>query len=848
MQNTPCTATGTHTVCHTRGNHRTQSWSLHAVAGAVVLATTLITSNAWGLALGRVTIQSRLGEPLRAEIDVPSSTADEMASLQLGIAPPEAFKAASMEYNTLLQDVTLSLQRRPDGRPVLRVSSQRVVTEPFLDMVVEAQWAGGKIVRGYTLLLDPPNLRQPPAPQQPATAPAVAAPAEPAKAVVPDNARTAPGQARPATVAEANKVRVKRGDTAGRIAEATKPASVSLDQMLIGLLRANPEAFVGRNVNRLKAGALLDIPDEATIASIPAAEARRQVVAQSRDFNEYRRRLAAAAPAQAAETASRQASGTVQSAEVKTEEAKPATPDKLTLSKGAVASKGSAEEQIAEQRRKTEASERESELKRNLDELKQLNTTASAPAVSEAPPLAKAEADKAAAPGVPVEAPVAAPPAVEPPAPVPEPPKPVAPPPPPAPASGGWVSDVLSNPLALPVGGGLVAALLGALAVMRIRKRKSAAEQPHAEDDSRFEAAGGQVVDTSEEEAAPSSMMYSPSQLDAAGDVDPVAEADVYLAYGRDKQAEEILLEALRLHPDRMPVRLKLLEIYAQRNDLQAFQSAATEVHELTGGTGPDWEQARDMGYALEPDNALYRPTGNLETPATPMDEIPEVAAAPTTDVDLGFGSPATEAPAEPVPEAPAVDDNHIDFDLPAPQEPEPEPAEEANQPPMTPDSLEHLDFDLDLSSPEVPERTPETAEASDLSTETQTTDHSLDFDLDLSEIAADAETASEPVAVTAPQTLPQEVQDFSLDFDLSDATPAPVEAPAEEPDFDALSNLEVNEGADGANPLETKLSLAREFEAIGDAEGARSLAEEVAAEATGELQEQARAFLSQLS
>lgn len=78
-----------------------------------------------------------------------------------------------------------------------------------------------------------------------------------------------------------------------------------------------------------------------------------------------------------------------------------------------------------------------------------------------------------------------------------------------------------------------------------------------------------------DDEAPVSSMMYSPSQLDAGGDVDPVAEADVYLAYGRDQQAEEILLEALRLHPDRLPVRLKLLEIYAQRPDAARFEAAA---------------------------------------------------------------------------------------------------------------------------------------------------------------------------------------------------------------------------------------------------------------------------------
>lgn len=870
VQKSPCTAMGTLPVSHIRGNHRPQGWSLHAVAGAVALATTLLTSNAWALALGRITVQSRLGEPLRAEIDVPSISADEAATLQVGMASMEAFKAASMEYNPLLQEVTMTLQRRPDGRSVLRVSSQRVVTEPFLDMVVEASWASGKLVRGYTLLLDPPNLRQPPSPQMPATAPLAPTAAQPAETARPPTASPTPTSVVPtrATAAPANNVKipVKRGDTAGRIAAAHKPAGVSLDQMLIGMLRANPGAFVGRNVNRLKAGTVLDLPDEATVASIPDTEARRQVAVQSRDFNEYRRRLAAAAPAQTGESLGRQASGTVQPADIKTEESKPVTPDKLTLSKGAVAAKSGQEDQIAEQRRQDENTQRTTELKRNLEELKQLNATTSSTAAAPEPTQPpKTGTEPPTAPGI--ITPAAMAPATEAPtpSPAPEPSKTTTPPPPPpaptaAPAAGGFLSDLLTNPLALPVGGGVAAALLGALAWLRLRQRKETATAASVEDDSRFEAAGGQTVDTSEDDVAVSSMMYSPSQLDAAGDVDPVAEADVYLAYGRDKQAEEILLEALRLHPERMPVRLKLLEIHAQRNDRVAFQNAATELHTLTSGTGPDWEQARDMGYALDPDNALYQPTGAAHWEAPAAEEI---APAPSTDMDLGFAAPeptVAEPVAIPEPAEPQDDGKTIDFDLDiSTPEPRPEMAvAEAGDEPVAHNPLADLDFDLDISSPEVADATaPEpssephfeldTAPAADVPTPLVTEDHSLDFDLDLSDMASETATPAEPVAVAdAPSPLPPDVQGLSLDFDL--AQPAPAEPEPMEPDFDALSNLEVNEEGVGANPLETKLSLAREFEAIGDSEGARSLAEEVAAEATGELQARARAFLSQLS
>uniref|UniRef100_UPI003FCE2AAC type IV pilus assembly protein FimV n=1 Tax=Tepidimonas sp. TaxID=2002775 RepID=UPI003FCE2AAC len=127
------------------------------IALAAALASTL-AGNAWALALGRVSVQSQLGEPLRAEIDVPAITDAEAAGLQVGIAPAERFRAANLEFNALLQDVSLEVQRRTDGRTVIVVRSARPVSEPFLDLVVQARWAGGELLRGYTLLFDPPNL------------------------------------------------------------------------------------------------------------------------------------------------------------------------------------------------------------------------------------------------------------------------------------------------------------------------------------------------------------------------------------------------------------------------------------------------------------------------------------------------------------------------------------------------------------------------------------------------------------------------------------------------------------------------------------------------------------------
>ncbi|WP_180682408.1 FimV/HubP family polar landmark protein [Tepidicella baoligensis] len=769
-----------------------------AVAAAVVLASAVVADQAWALALGRIQVQSLLGEPLRAEIDVPSITAEERSSLQIGIATPERFRAANMDFNALLQDVKLELVQRPDGRTMIRLSSERVVTDPFLDVVVQATWNNGQLLRGYTLLFDPPNLRPAPSPLLPAAPAApvitevrpatpVPPPATPSAAPAPVTAPRPPAPA-PAAPA-ATEVAVQWGDTAGRIAQAHLPAGVSLDQMLIAMLRANPHAFMGNNVNRLMAGVVLNLPDAQEAAAINPAEARQLVVAQSRDFNEYRRRLAGMAPAQATPAPTRSAAGTVQ-AEVTDQQPSATAQDRLTLAKGTEPDPQT--EQIAQARQQEADQARTRELDRNLQELQRLQEAAQTVTVppADAPPPATAPAAEPPLPGPAIEAPV-------------PPPPPTAPAAAPAPAVGSWMQSLTAHPYALPAGGGLVAllALLGLLRWRRQRQETALAEQDEPAP-SEYRAAEGQTVDTSEE-APVSSMMYSPSQLDAGGDVDPVAEADVYLAYGRDRQAEEILQEAIRLHPERLPARLKLLEIYAQRNDVNAFNAAAAEVHDLTGGTGPQWQQAREAGLKVDPDNPLYLKG------AAPAERPDDAPLSEPPDIDLNFDAP----------ESPATPEGTPSTDRP------------------------ESGADDGLEAP----RQADNAKKTDLASETSSA-----FDLDFSELEAPEASPAPPPADQATD-LPAEVKDLSLDLDLDLDTPtAPPPAatdgglpPREE---DPMAGFELDETLGDNDPLETKLSLAREFQAIGDTEGARSLAEEVEAEASGELRERARAFLSELS
>ena len=890
------------------------AWRSPIAAAALALVLGLASTNAAALALGRVNVLSALGEPLRAEIDVPEITAEEAASLRTSIANPEAFRAAGLEYNGALNNVQISLQRRSNGSAFLRLASDRSINDPFVDLILEASWSSGRIVRDYTMLFDPVNLRQAAAPVattpagSPMSAPSASTPAArpgaPAVVLAPPPVAAAPRPTRSeptpkivknTTPAPKDGVAVKSGETAAALAARYKPAGVSLDQMLVSMLRSSPDAFIGSNVNRLKAGAVIDMQAAATAAPNAAdGEARQTIVAQAKDFNEFRRRLAAGAPTAAAAAPSRAAGGQVQ-AKVSEPKAQAVAPDKLTLSKGSVAAKAK-EDAIAKDKQAKENAARVAELSKNIQDLNKLGTTtqakpgapaATAPAASASAPSVKVAVAAPAAstlPAVPtptVATPAAAPVAsavavaasaptttattsttvatatatataaapaasapVTPPAPVPVAvavAKPKAPPPPPPPEPS-FLESLMDNPFTLPGAGALLAGL-GGFAFWRIRQRKNGAQvdssflESRLQPDSFFGASGGQRVDTADSgsaNGAGSSMVYSPSQLDAAGDVDPVAEADVYLAYGRDLQAEEILKEAIRTTPSRVAIHAKLMEIYAKRRDAKAFESVAKEAFNLTKGEGPEWDAASAQGREMDPSNPLYAQGNALASAGLAGSVMLGGAAAATAAFNATSTVPHYAQPA-------ASDDFDIDLDLDFSA------GGESNAPISVPDlsgmlntpsSLEptvairatpqpELMVDFDMSVPgeldDVKFSEPDLASFS----------NGLNFSTAPSPVAAPAPTApmSLKVGPSEPAALEFDLGELSLDFPSSDAS--------------AASNA-IDAGVSG-DPLETKLALAMEFRDIGDADGARSLVQEVVDEASGPLKSRALKMLADL-
>ncbi len=857
-----------------------------ALTSAAAASLIIAAPHAAALGLGRLSVQSALGETLQAEIEITSMTPEEAANLRIRVAPPESYRAANVDYNPVLPSTKATLQRRSDGRQFVRLTSDRGVQEPFVDVILEISWATGRLVREYTLLFDPPAVARAPAPT-PAAPPTAAAPsftspiisaAPPAPAPLSRAERRAATQQAAADAApspearvptrppaiDSDEYRVRSGDSLSRIAGRTQRQGVSLDQMLVALFRANPQAFMGDNMNRLKAGVVLSVPAAEAAQSVSPPQARQIIIAQSADFGAYRQRLAGMASAAKPEGSARQASGKVQASVEDRKQAAAPTPDKLTLSKGTVAGAAAGQEaQISKEREPQSADARAAELAKNVDQLKKLSGAASAaaaagvaPAASAMvaqpsttvvvpPPVVVAQAPAPApvpvvpAPAVVATVPVTAqparpasaalpvvesasalavsPPVVRPPASAMAAAKPASrlvPGAKPAAEEPGLIGSLMAdNPLLLGVGA-LVVALLAGFGIYRLAKRgkKDSGETSFLESrlqpDSFFGASGGQRIDTRDAAGSSSSMTYSLSQLDAIGDVDPVAEADVYLAYGRDLQAEEILKEAMRSSPERLAIRTKLLEVYAKRRDTKGFELLATQLFALTRGEGEDWAKAQQLGAEIDPDNPMFQPGG---MPVEPVrgGEVAELLGASTLPQTL-----------VPVP-------SQYGDSLPAP---------------ATVDSA-FGELDLDLDNPEIGH--PTTPGALD-STQAFPPDSDLGHDRFVSTTHKMPLVPNEPQPDKRDEPLSFDMSGFSIDLDKPAAAPAPAPAAAAAVAV-ADADLPSIEGDGTHDPMVRKLELAEEFRQIGDKDGARDLLREVLAKASGTTRSKAQGMLDDL-
>ncbi len=935
------------------------------VLKAAAFSSLLVFSNAYATGLGKLTVLSSLGQPLRAEIEITSPNKEEIASLVPKVASIEAFRQANIEFNPALLSLRFAVEQRGNNY-IIRVTSTQAMNEPWIDFLLEMNASNGKLLREYTFLLDPAELSTAQAAQvvNPGAAsgttskPVNSLSSSQAQALQKDSVpsgRTGAkknAQSSPASTnfsnGSARQYQVKPGDTLMKIA-AGNLNGVSLDEMLVSIYRANPEAFVGENMNRLKAGQILNIPDADTVKANSVPNARAIVQAHSADFNTYRNKIAGqvlSAPSERVAQKKQAASGSITTKVKETPTATSESLDKLKLSKvqangknAAAPAKGMTEEdKIAKDKALSDANARVKELEKNVSELNKLlavpnknlakqsaseskaaeaksaasETKASATAVPSVAPVASAPvaasaasaasleksaasaAEHAASASSPVASATAKPESATASAPASKPKRPTPPPPPPVVEETSWFDTKYL------IAAGLLAALGGAIGLYASKKKKVAHQFEDSiltgsslKANSMFGSTGGQSVDTNNS-VFNSNFAPSASQLDA-NEVDPVAEADVYIAYGRDSQAEEILKEALRTQPDRHAVRLKLLEIYFGRKDLRSFELYSGELYGMTRGEGEDWAQAASMGISLDPNNPLYAgataqvdayASSSLGLPTQPLEDIePEVSLDNSLSEDMldsiSIIDTAHALSDEPMGGADKsksdldlsssiVDDGGLDFDLGISADlSQDAPAIEDEFPVTLPESP--------VSQLKVPEE--EAIPSIDFG--------SIDFDLGGGDVAAEAAAPEldkgldldsfgleldmpKPVVVDQVADVVAPVEESldigSLDFDMGDepivATPV-ASAPAPELDHNLLSvdqdlgiaasdNMLDAESLEESSPynaeMATKLDLAVAYQEIGDKEGARELLDEVIKGGSSEQVERAKQMLEALA
>lgn len=848
------------------------------------LALALLPSVTGAAGLGRLTVLSSLGQPLVAEIDLVAVTPQELSSLSVRLAPLDAYRQANLQYNTALTGARLTIEKRASGQSYLKLETTRPVTEPFIDILVELTWAAGRLSREYTALLDPPGIppAPPPAPMvstvpevRPAPAPEAAVPAPapepavsaapPAEPVVPEAAApaqpVAPAPAQPVTPAPAAASKeygpIERGETLGKIARGVMPEGVTLEQMLVALYRSNEDAFIRKNLNLVRTGKILRVPDREEVLAISQSEAVTEYRAQVADWNAYRQKLAEAAGTVPVE------GRTAVSGKISTraeDQAGPGTPkDVVKLSKGEPIGAGAAdkgkprttaerirtleEELVAREKALAEANERIAQLEKTVKDMKRLVELKSpamaaaqqpaappkpeikpAPRPQPAQPEAKSpEAVASAKPEAAAPAPAPAKPAAPAPeamkaAPSPKPaPTPKAPPPRPEPDLVDQILEAATDPLYLGAGGVVV---IGGLAIWMVRRRRSRAGRddrpPIAPTLSMAAAAAaGAAAATGDSAAAQPAF---PAQAASAGeDVDPLQEADVYLQYGRDGQAEEILKEAVARDPRREDVQLKLLEIYAARKDTSAFGKLAAGFNKLTGGAGGSWVKAAAMGYALEPSNSLY---------AAGKDAAATMASGPGTasdiDLDLGAGGAATSTDITldaGAPGAAAGTDTAI-LDLGA-----------ADKAAGQAASAAMPDFTLEVPPAGGATQTDIALEAAPAQAPAQET-NLIDFQIELPKVSAEPPTIARQEAPTADGGLDFKLEVPNLDLGAkAGAEPAPAGGEKNGHWYD----------------VQTKFDLAKAYQEMGDHAGAKEILQEVIKEGDAEQKAQAQALLGSL-
>jgi pilus assembly protein FimV len=900
---------------------------------AVAVVTALSPIGALALGLGEIHPQSALNQTFKADIDLLSVSQEELQDVRVSLASHEAFKKAGMDRPFHLTGLKFTPQLTASGKPVIAITSKDPIREPFLNFLVEVNWPKGRLVREFTVLLDPPvTLSRKPRP--------VASPVsrtQPVTKVTTSRRTTAPErvaqQSSMHTVGGREYGPVQPNDNLWKIAKQMREGDESIEQVMMALQAHNPTAFINNNVNNLKVGKILRLPEEADVAAMSKREAREEFLAQTEEWQGARasadaerpqdKRAAGPAPTPKdrlklvspkpglGESAERE--GMSELAEIErlqqelmlVRESNESALQENDVLKSRVKE---LETQIQDiQRLLTLKSDQLAEVQaaqsKAAEKMQEMEETAVEPAPAVAEPEIEptvepvpsepvtAEAEQPVVPvpegtvieEVDIEAKIAAeqadkmPPAQ--PAPTVEPTpadKPVSRPvqpeatlekPPAATIPEKKVSyfdSLKENSTMLAIIGGVGALLIGLLTIVMRRRKEAEAEFAESilvSPDSEIAPGGADDSSSLTSPTDETSFMsdFSPSDIDAlqdeTGEVDPLSEADVYIAYGRYQQAEELINQAIEKYPEREELKHKLLEIYFSAKKSDAFTALAQQLYD--GGLKeqqPDaWSKIATMGKELNPGHALFASAAGLA--AADMSDNMD-------DLDLDLGPLSEEEVSTPVPEEPRESSDDVSDELESMDLSGLENLDEMDSETLEadlsldseflnkidseePSPIEDSDaLDIDLSDLEVDSVSPgiDSKPAAEESSE-----EPLPFDLAEIEDSQTLDNVADQIEVEDSEVLDnldlesieRELEGISTDLDN------------EEGDVDELSLLHShseNLDLDSADEITTKLDLARAYIDMGDNEGAKSILEEVVGEGSEPQQKEAQELLSSLS
>ncbi|RON97298.1 peptidoglycan-binding protein [Pseudomonas fluorescens] len=872
---------------------------------AIAAASALSSGMAHALGLGELTLKSTLNQPLVAEIellDVKDLTAAEVVP---SLASAEDFAKAGVDRQAFLNDLTFTPVLNASGKSVLRVTSSKPLSEPMVKFLVQVMWPNGRLLRDYSVLLDPSKF-------SPQTADAAAQPA-------PSQTITAPTTG----ATHSTQYTTTPRDTLWEIAAKARTGG-SVQQTMLAIQALNPDAFIGGNINRLKTGQVLRLPDSVQSTALPQSKAIAEVAAQNEAWRQGRRYVAKPGTGQQqldATNRGRGNTGAAQNAQdnlslVSAESAKsrgkgPAGDAKALSNKLAVT-----QESLDTTRRDNEElKSRMSDLQSQLDKLQKLielknnqlaklqaEGAGAAPAANAAAPAVPAITAELAAtpPATPAEAAPTPESAIAPPAETPV-VEPVVAPKPPVDDEKTF-NELLTNPILLGlVGGGVVVLLLLLLLLARRRKAQQEAEKHlrmaralseeqefSAEQDlpeSSFEGletpAASVKLNTPAPAPAPvvapvvapivmAEPIAAPLVAPAAERSDDVLDkAQSHINAGRLNQAAALLEEGVSLEPQRSDLRLKLMEVYGQQGDRDAFVGQERQLV----ANGDNFAKVEELKSRF-PAMAVVAATGLAAAAVAAeldaqyvkdllLDEPEAPAPAPVEDdldsaFDLSLDDLDNITPVEPAPvvepEAPVeLDEFPADDDLSFESVLQQQTDIKENL-----DDLSDFDLDLDLGA--------EPAPAVDLADD--------DFLLDLDEGVKDLPPVEPPVVAD----VPQDDLELPADFDLSLADEMDSN-PAAEPDAFAAELDDVNAELDrlsqtiaeptfteadaaiggdlgeddfdflaGTDEAATKLDLAQAYIDMGDSDGARDILNEVASEGSEAQKKEAQEMLSHLA